>query len=323
MDQRKAILFGKSSFCITLPQTWAKKNKIKKGDTLNVQETARNSLEVFFNKNQSDTTDSIDLEILNQTLEEINSLLLSAYLNGYSIITLIGPNEGKLVGIRKYVNELIAAEVMEVNPNKIVINVLLDIKTINLHSIISRIDNSIRVSFRETVDMLESNKNQHNIMEKRFEIHRQTLLARRATTYALHNSLVAQKFGLSPLELYYISHLTYFFGKIGDYVAEVAEIIDEARREGSLTPKIKEELKPILRYSLDYFEKVLSSYNKYTRREKFTVNNHKKFEESVKNLQEKNFKTKLPALSGCIKTIATNLKEAELVIINLQMVPHQ
>jgi len=86
MDKRKIILFGKSAYCLTLPQAWVKKNNFKKGDLLGVQETHRNSLE------------------------------------------LIPQNTGKAASIRKYVHEFIAAEVMDVTPDKIVINVLWNTK---------------------------------------------------------------------------------------------------------------------------------------------------------------------------------------------------
>ena len=282
MDKRKIILFGKSAYCLTLPQAWVKKNNFKKGDLLGVQETHRNSLE------------------------------------------LIPQNTGKAASIRKYVHEFIAAEVMDVTPDKIVINVLWNIKSVNLHSIIGRIDMIIRSSFTETIELLMQKNDAGDIIEMGQEIKRQVLLAKRATTYALNNAAAAQKFNMSSLELYYISYMVYFFGKIGEYITEISRIIEEAKKQGTLTPSMKNELKPILDTTLTHFKKLIESYNKQTKGGRFTALNpdeYKHLETEIDEYRRKHFKSKLPTVPEHIKMIINNIRETSMVLHNLEHSP--
>src|SRR3989344_5981668 len=171
MEERKLIKFGKSAFCITMPHTWLKKNKIKKGDSVSVQETLRNSLEIIPTNGSSESRDGqheLIIDISEKTTNEIIQLLLSTYLNGYTIITLQGPNAGKVAFVRKHVHEFIAAEIMEVTSDKIVIHVFWDIKTIDLHSIINRIGHITRSIFSEAIELIDSDTNVKDIIEKGF-----------------------------------------------------------------------------------------------------------------------------------------------------------
>src|SRR3989344_102287 len=228
-EQRKLIKFGKSAFCITIPHTWLEKNKLRKGDTLSVQETLRNSLEIIQTNGLSNSAHELEIDITEKSTDEIIQLLLSTYLNGYTLITLRGPNAGKVEFVRKHVHEFIAAEIMEVTSNKIIIHVFWDIKTISLPSIIHRIGHITNSIFSETIEMIDSDISVRDIKEKGLEVQRQVLLARRAIKYALNNSAAAHKFNFSSLELLYISYITYFFGMIGDYVIKIAEIIDKSK----------------------------------------------------------------------------------------------
>ena len=109
MDQRKLIRFGKSAYCITLPHEWIKKNDLQKGNNIGVVETLRNTLEIWASSPPSVEHDSLEIDISGKTIDEIIQLLLATYLNGYSKISLLGINSGKVEQIRKHVQEYIAA----------------------------------------------------------------------------------------------------------------------------------------------------------------------------------------------------------------------
>ncbi|HYD03033.1 MAG TPA: hypothetical protein VEC16_01925, partial [Alphaproteobacteria bacterium] len=229
MEERKLIKFGKSAYCITLPHAWLKKNQIVKGDSVAIQETLRNSLEIIPTNLTHDEKHELTLDISEKATNEIIQLLLAAYLNGYNTIILQGPNSGKIAFVRKHVHEFIAAEIMEATSNKIVINIFWDVKSINLQSIITRIGHITRSIFAETIEMMDEEINSKDIIEKGFEVQRQVLLARRAIKYALNNSATAQKFNLSSLELLYISYIIYFFGSVGEYIVKTARILTRSK----------------------------------------------------------------------------------------------
>lgn len=322
MEQRKLIHFGKSAFCITLPHAWLKKNKIKKGDALSVQETLRNSLEIASTNGSSGSEhEELKIDISEKSTDEIIQLLVSTYLNGYTIVTLQGPNAGKVAFVRKHVHEFIAAEIMEVTSNKIVIHVFWDIKTINLLSIINRIGHITRSIFSETMELVDSGKNAKDILEKGFEVQRQVLLARRAIKYALNNSAAAHKFNLSSLELLYVSYIIYFFGMVGEYIIKMAEIIEKERVYKSKNDiKAKKELKALIQRASDYYGNVFDTYNKHKKLVKFVYSDYADFQALIERFVKKNHAW-APLLAEYLKLLVFKIKETELTMVSLENAP--
>lgn len=331
LAERKLIKFGKSAYCLTMPQTWLKKNRIKKGDSLSVQETLRNSLEIMPTNGHSNGLHELSIDITEKSTDEIIQLLLSTYLNGYTLITLHGPNAGKVEFVRKHVHEFIAAEIMEVTSDKIVIHVFWDINTINLDAIIVRTGHITKSIFSETIALIDltadmkEKANMRDIAEKGFEIQRQVLLARRAIKYALNNSSAARKFNLSSLELLYVSYIIYFFGMIGDYVLKLARIIDKAKLE-KFNKLLKDknaqkELKALIQRTSDYYGKVVDAYNKHGKLVKFVFSEYADFEASIDEFRKKNLQLWTPILAEYLKMLIFKIKETEFIMISMENAP--
>ena len=325
MDERKVIQFGKSAFCMTIPHTWLAKNRIKKGDSLAVQETLRNSLEIMPTTTVTSSSHELTIDITGKSTDEIVQLLLSTYLNGYTVITLQGPNAGKVAFVRKHVHEFIAAEIMEVTSNKIVINIFWDIKTIDLHSIINRTSHITKSIFSETLELLESGENATDIIEKGFEVQRQVLLARRAIKYALNNSAAAHKFNLSSLELLYVSYIIYFLGMIGDYILKIAQIMDKSKMN-EFKDLLKDkgavsELKTLIQRASDYYSKVIDAYNQQKKLTKFIFSEYADFETAIDAFRKKNPQLWAPVLAEYLKLLIFKIKETEFMMISMENAP--
>ena len=325
MDERKLIQFGKSAFCMTVPHTWLKKNNLKKGDTLSVQETMRNSLEIMPLSGNSDGVHELTIDISEKSTDEIIQLLLSTYLNGYTVITLTGPNAGKVAFVRKHVHEFIAAEVMEVTADKIVIHVFWEVKTLDLQAIIVRIGHITKNLFMETIAMIDPDSNIRDIQERGLEVQRQVLLARRAIKYALNNSATAYRFNLSSLELLYISYIIYFFGMIGDYVIKVSDILHTAKlnkfKDLLKDQHAKLELKGLLTRVADYYMKVFDTYNKHSKLTRFIFSEYADFEAAIDAFKEKNPQLWAPVLAEFMKLLIFKIKETEFIMISMENAP--
>lgn len=310
---------------MTIPHTWLAKNRIKKGDSLSVQETLRNSLEIMPTSVAANVSHELTIDISGKSTDEIIQLLLSTYLNGYTVITLVGPNAGKVAFVRKHVHEFIAAEIMEVTSNKIVINIFWDIKTIDLHSIINRTSHITKSIFTETLELIESGDRADDIIEKGFEVQRQVLLARRAIKYALNNSAAAQKFNLSSLELLYVSYIIYFLGMTGDYILQVAQIIDKSKMN-KFKDLLKDknavsELKLLIQRAADYYSKVIDAYNQQKKLTKFIFSEYANFETAIDDFRKKNPQLWAPVLSEYLKMIIFKIKETEFMMISMENAP--
>lgn len=321
MDQRKIILFGKSAFCMTLPHTWVKKNKLKKGDVLNVQETHRSSLELIPSSIKLPSTSSLTIDITGKSTDEIIQLLLATYLNGYTVITLAGTNTGKVSFLREHIHEFIAAEIMEVTASKIVIHVFWDIETIELTAILRRIGHITKSIFEETIDLLNRKDRVNDIAEKGYEVQRQVLLAKRAITYALNNSATAQKFNLSSLELYYISYIVYFSGKIAEHIQNISEIITKAIHSKEMTAHSKKNLKKLLERTLEYYDKILRIYNKKKEHQRFQISEFESFEEAINIFRSENKNSWRPIITVHLMQLLSTIKEMEFIMINLENTP--
>lgn len=319
MDQRKLIRFGKSAFCITLPHAWVRRNNLHKGDNIGVSETLRNSLEIMSTTLPSIEHDSLDIDISGKSIDEIIQVLLATYLNGYSIVTLHGENAGKVAQIRKHVQEFIAAEIMEVTSNKIVIHVFWDIKNISLESIFQRTSTIIKSINTETMEMLDLGNNIKDITEKGLEVQRQVLLGRRAIKYALNHSSVAQKFDLTPLQLLYVSYMVYFFGKIAEYIIHIAVNIHDFNLPKTLKPSAKKELKVLMKRVSEYFSAVISLYNKKDMKTKFVLSEYNEFEKTISSFRDKNHNTQI--IAEYLIMIIGKIKETQLIMISMENAP--
>ncbi len=321
MDQRKLIRFGKSAFCITLPHAWVTKNKLLKGDNIGVLETVNNSLEILPTTNAPETSNNLVADITGKSTDEIIQLLLATYLNGYTIVTLEGPNAGKVAFIRKHVQEFIAAEIMEVTTTKIVIHVFWDIKNINMDSIINRITIIIKSMFAETIDLLDTEVNIIDITEKGIEVQRQVLLGRRAIKYALYHPAIAKKFELNSVALLYVSYMIYFFGMTADYIVKIVQIIGNEELNKLLKPKAKTTLKKLLKHALDYFTIVLSTYYKRDNKVTFILSDYQDFESAINEFREKCSHPAASLLSEYIKMLISKIKETQITMISMENAP--
>ena len=321
MEQRKVIQFGKSALCMTLPHAWTKKHQIRKGDLINVQETLRNSLELFPAVAEMKPSSSLTIDISGRTTDEIIQLILATYLNGYTVVTLKGSNKGKVAYLREHIHEFIAAEIMEVTSDTIVIHVFWDVETINLNTILRRIDHIIRSIFEETKDILQEKVRTNDIKEKGNEIQRQVLLGKRAITYALNNSSTALKFNLSSLELYYLSYIIYFSGRIAEYIPFIAESIEAADFEKEITQEEKEEFTEIFTRAYQYYKKVMDVYNKRNQGQKFVLSEYEEFHKEIEAYRQRNGNAKKPIPGEYLMLLVRTIKEMEFTMINLENSP--
>src|SRR3989344_5322393 len=88
---RKIIKFGNSSFVLSLPIDWIKKNSLGKGDLVSISENINNELVLSASsKEKSVQRKEIVIDINNKDLSRIKREIVSAYLNSYGVIRIKG-----------------------------------------------------------------------------------------------------------------------------------------------------------------------------------------------------------------------------------------
>ena len=106
MEYRKLIKFGNSSHIISLPNNWVKKNKLKKGDLIYLEENGNNELVLNSEiKKERIEPKEIVIDLANKDNDEIKREIHSAYINNFNTINLVGRNlNTKEIMIRKIIS---------------------------------------------------------------------------------------------------------------------------------------------------------------------------------------------------------------------------
>ena len=84
MEYRKIQLTGESTYIVSLPKKWVKKNNLSKGDTLSVTETRD---EVILRAKEAKETET-EIELGKKNLDLIKRTLITKYIQGYDTVTI-------------------------------------------------------------------------------------------------------------------------------------------------------------------------------------------------------------------------------------------
>ena len=152
INYRKLINFGKGSYILTLPKSWVQKNNLKGGDIINVDE---GSAELILSPNafvETKNIKEITIEVDNKDLELIKVEIVSAYLNNYNTIEIMGKDLDKnIIEIKEIVRNLTGMEIMEQTSTRLVARDLININDISIQNIIRRMNMIKRAMIDDTI----------------------------------------------------------------------------------------------------------------------------------------------------------------------------
>src|SRR3989344_7608468 len=141
MEQRKLIKFGGSSFVLSLPNHWLKKNKLKKGDILYLEESSEGNIIMSPSIKEDSEISVINIDADNKSFERIAREIFSAYTNNYSLIKITGKNLRAIVKrIRRILHSFVALEIVEEDDKKIIAKDFLNLKDVSVNDNIRRMD---------------------------------------------------------------------------------------------------------------------------------------------------------------------------------------
>nr|AIF18660.1 phosphate uptake regulator [uncultured marine group II/III euryarchaeote KM3_83_G03] len=171
--KRKVVQHGPATLIVSLPSDWAKRNNVKKGDEVEVEDKGK-SLMITTESARSDSKISADVSGLRPYL--VTRFLTKSYQKGYDSILLKHSNVKILGAVQNKVHELIGYEILEQDDEICLIQSIS--KKIDMD-----FDNSLRKSFlivREMMStLLEDYENQdsealNNLYLKDLEVNRLT-----------------------------------------------------------------------------------------------------------------------------------------------------
>jgi phosphate uptake regulator len=224
---RKAIEMGEGTILVSLPKDWVRKNGIKKGDTLSVEELSARKLMVRPYEGGGDEPKQISIEYPGDDLSQVINDVTGAYLLGYDIIKMVGSkviSREDRAGIKATIGRLVGLEIMDEDSKRMSMQFLLEPTAIIPERIVRRMSGLLDGMLKDTAEALAKGDSKLLALvgERDDEVDRLYFLLVRATRAAIVMPEMAEGYGLSPVDLLDYRVLASFLESIGDAVSELS-----------------------------------------------------------------------------------------------------
>ena len=239
-DFRKIIKFGKSSFVISLPNAWIKKNKLNKGDTISLAENLNSELILSLKPGDKDDEKTSKLILVDgKDISRVKREIIASYLNNYNTITLKGKDMDKYNPIiRQTVQNLMAMEIIEENYETIVAKDFISLDEVIIEEMIRKIDNITR-SMIEDIPQILNKDISKNIVQRDDQVNRMTFLVIRAMKQTLrHPQLTNKKNRMSLTKIIDLWEVIFHIEKIADFLKRIARNMSRVKQKKDILKDI-------------------------------------------------------------------------------------
>ena len=227
MPARKAIEMGEGTILVSLPKDWVRRNGIKKGATLSVEELSARKLMVRPLEGGDEEPKQIVLSYPGDDLSQVTNEVTGAYLLGYDVIKVVGSrviSREDRAGIKATIGRLVGLEIMDEDSKKMTMQFLLEPTAIIPEKIVLRMSGLLDGMLKDTAEALAKGDSKLLALvgERDDEVDRLYFLLVRATRAAIVRPEVAEGYGLSPVDLLDYRVLATFLESVGDAVTELS-----------------------------------------------------------------------------------------------------
>ncbi|MBD3164502.1 hypothetical protein GF323_04830 [Candidatus Woesearchaeota archaeon] len=262
MHRRKIQLVAGTTYSVSLPKAWVKKNNLKKRHEIIITENNNRSLVISPYALEDKKISEISLNV-DDYLENIDQIIFAIYYLGAETINLFskkGLAKEAKAKIRKTITHMSGTEISYEDKNKITLKVLLDKSKIDINQILYRISLIVDLSISnllEDLDIVEIRMNEN-------EIDRLFHLMTKIVSLALIDSKVLLSSRIRNVSLipsYFL--ISKKLENIGDNINHLCEYLHKCRKSISqekLLELVKKELnrstKHLLAASDNVFRKI-------------------------------------------------------------------
>ncbi len=303
MHIRRIVKAGQASHTISLPKEWLDKNKLKKGDTLYINEKSDKELLITLELSEKqvekkETTINVDKKELSTIQREITS----AYINNYGSINLVGETiASKTKELRKILHDFVALEIAEQSSKHILAQNLLNHKEVSVDKTIKRMDMILRSMIQDIGQNYENTEVMQTINFRDFDINKIYFLISRLLKTGLNNSLIAQELNLNNSQIVDTWFLCSNIEGISDCCKNICSL------------KLKKEEINLLKKTFakieELYTEVMKSY--YNKDKSLADNVANKREELIKETEKLN-----PTVSENLKQISTLITNIARIVID-------
>ncbi len=218
---------GEGTILVSLPKSWVRKNGIRKGDDLSVEELSARKLIVKPLEGAEDTPKAVEIEYPGDDLSQVTNDVTGAYLLGHDVIRIVGTKvitREDRAGIKATIGRLVGLEIMDEDSKRITIQFLLEPTAIVPEKVVRRMSGLLEGMLKDTAEALSKGDDKLLALvgERDDEVDRLYFLLVRATRAAIVSPEMAEGYGLSAVDLLDYRVLASFLESVGDAVSELS-----------------------------------------------------------------------------------------------------
>lgn len=264
VEYRKIIAFGKSSYVVSLPKSWITKNKLEKGDIIGVKDESSHLILTPKLNDVEGEEKSLIIDLSkyeNLTFDSkfaIRRLIISSYINGYSVLRFKGKNLNQFVDIiRDSLGRLAGFEILEHTSDNMLVKNYLNLKQVSIVNTVKRMDRITRAMLDDCL-LIENEENANSLKQRDSDVNRLFYLSLRTLKNAFNNNQVAMKLNFTINDL-----LNYW-----NLVKHIEDAADDAKRYAALLvnsgidDKRKKELAAVFKRIVENYKKSTDSFFK-------------------------------------------------------------
>ncbi len=258
MEFRRLISFGKSSFVVSLPKAWVRRNKLKKSDFVYITEKEDEIVLSPKADAVAEEKKSITIDIDGKDYFQIKREIIPAYINHYHTITVIGKElSARAKDVREILHNLVALEIMEQTSDRMVAKDFLNMERVDMTNLLHKMDIIIRAMMSDSLLNLEEN-NYENLKQRDLDVNRLAFLLFRAVCYAFNNPGILKTYKCTSFDLLKVYQLANALEKFADETKRIARI----KRNWKLTKAQQQALLPLCQeVEKSYLTSMKSYYN--------------------------------------------------------------
>ncbi|HXW94693.1 MAG TPA: phosphate uptake regulator PhoU [Nitrososphaerales archaeon] len=239
MPARKAIEMGEGTILVSLPKDWVRKYGVRKGDTLSVEELPGGKILIKPFEGGGEEPKQITIEYPGDDLSQVTNDVTGAYLLGYDVIKVVGSrviSREDRASIKSTIGRLVGLEIMDEDSKRITMQFLLEPTAIVPEKIVLRMSGLLDGMLKDMAEGLAKGdmKLLGLVGERDDEVDRLYFLLVRATRAAIVRPEVAERYGLSPVDLLDYRVLASFLESIGDAVTDLSHKFHHRASPGRL-----------------------------------------------------------------------------------------
>lgn len=227
IEVRKLISFGKGSYIISMPKSWVKRNNLKKGDLISINEEG---IELSLSASQQEKKaepKEIDINSKNKNLELLKAEIVSSYLNGYDTINILFDDRGSRDApkIKDVIRNLSGLEIMEQTSTRLVAKNLINVNEISIKNIIRRMDIITRAMIEDAILCYRGHSTYDSLYNRDSDINRLYFLGYKVVKNMMKDTRFAKLLATDPWRLHSDMLVILRLEKIADRQKRIARYL--------------------------------------------------------------------------------------------------